>query len=773
MPGQIDLEAKLDRLTRLVGTDEGFYVLALHAFIESFLRYERGYGEDPKFPELTWSFREELLREHGGVFIDGLNVLGRLGKQHTFTNKVRHAFENMDPEEAAAATHLFLKFCVLAGLADYPQMGKLKSSLDVWKDRTSIIEQNSVIRQMQRELEELRKEKESFAAQQDAYRQLKTKIRELQHQVSGYTLEIEKRTEAVQRKDSKVDELRQERNRLMQERDRLLGEAEKYSSFERYLRYLGRLSLCTRTRMDYEQTIAELTPEQEGALENIRLKKDFLVRGGAGTGKSLVLLESLRRAAEQNELDFGEGEQIVLVTFTRTLAKYNRYISRLMGLHLPLEVIGTVDKLFYDKLTQIYPEAVYDFDLLENYLAEYKTPPFFTKEELLSEIENFIFGNGISKREYIDEMVPRKGMRKRLGRAQRKEVWAFTETFIRRMEETETYTKNYGRLKLCNWLKENPARKDVRNIGYLFLDEVQDLTPVALMIVKELTSGAVIMAGDAGQSLYNFQSPFERAGIKLRGNTRVLKTNFRNTRQIHEFAEAFRALGPKPDTDLETEPFAFREGPLPEVYVGDTGEAGAVNADGIPAADRPPAGDSGAGIDAGAGGTADTLLTYMTRSLSLYIDDLGYDPENICILVPRNRDIETVASSLSAPGHLKEAPGRLSPTVRLSDPGQVTPPPGRPRTAGYETCTITGRDFDFTDAGRVRISTLHSSKGLDFPVVFLYLPYLHRRHHYGEEEEELMLRNLVYVGITRAMDNVLIFLGDTGDPILQDLKRIS
>ena len=324
MPGQIDLEAKLDRLTRLVGTDEGFYVLALHAFIESFLRYERGYGEDPKVPELTWSFREELLREHGGVFIDGLNVLGRLGKQHTFTNKVRHAFENMDPEEAAAATHLFLKFCVLAGLADYPQMGKLKSSLDVWKDRTSIIEQNSVIRQMQRELEELRKEKESFAAQQDAYRQLKTKIRELQHQVSGYTLEIEKRTEAVQRKDSKVDELRQERNRLMQERDRLLGEAEKYSSFERYLRYLGRLSLCTRTRMDYEQTIAELTPEQEGALENIRLKKDFLVRGGAGTGKSLVLLESLRRAAEQNELDFGEGEQIVLVTFTRTLAKYNR-----------------------------------------------------------------------------------------------------------------------------------------------------------------------------------------------------------------------------------------------------------------------------------------------------------------------------------------------------------------------------------------------------------------------------------------------------------------
>ena len=707
----MNLEAKLDRLTRLVGTDEGFYVLALHAFIESFLRYERGYGEEPRFPELTWAFREELLLEHGGGFIDGLNVLGRLGKQHNFTNKVRHAFEKLDPEEAAAATHLFLRFCVLAGLAECPQMGKLKSSFDVWSSRTSIIEQNSVIRQMQRELEELRKEKESFAEQQDAYRELKSKIRELQHQVSGYTLEIEKRTEAVQKKDSKVDGLRAERNRLMQERDRLLKEAEKYGKFEKYLRYLGRLSLCTRTRMDYEQTIAELTPEQESALENIKLKKDFLVRGGAGTGKSLVLLESLRRAAEQNELDFGEDEQVVLVTFTRTLAKYNRYVSRLMGLNLPLEVIGTVDKLFFDKLTHIYPGAVYDFDMLEQYLAAYKTPPFLTKEELVSEIENFIFGNGISKQEYLEEMAPRKGMRRRLNRAQRQEVWAFTETFIRRMEETRTYTKNYGRLKLLTWLRENPDRKDIRDISYLFLDEVQDLTPTALMIVKELTRSAVIMAGDAGQSLYNFQSPFERAGIKLRGNTRVLKTNFRNTRQIHEFAEKFRALGPKLDTDLETEPFAFREGPLPEVYCGDD------------------------------------LLSYMVRSLSLYIEDLGYDPENICILVPRNRDIETVTSRLAVPAH--------------------------PRAAGYETCTVTGRDFDFTDAGRVRLSTLHSSKGLDFPVVFLYLPYLHRRHHYGEEEEELMLRNLVYVGITRAMDNVLIFLGDTGDPILKDLRRLS
>ena len=708
-----DVEKNLERLGRLLGTDEGFYTLALHSFIESFLRYEKGYGEEMRFPDLTWAFREELIRDRDGGFVEGLNVLGRLGQQHVFTNKVRHAFEPLDAQEAAAATHLFLKFCLLAGIAGHPQAGTLESGLDLWKGRTSITEQNSIIRQMQRELENLRKEKESFAAEQDAYRKLKARIGELQHQAAGLSMEIEKRTDISKRKDEKIDTLRAERKRLLDERDDLLREAEKYGRFEKYLRYLGRLSLYTRTRMDYEQSIAELTPEQEAAVENIRLKKDYLIRGGAGTGKSLVLIESLRRAAMQDELDFGENEQVVLVTFTRTLAKYNRYISRLLGLDLPLDIISTADKLFYDKLLGIEPEAVYDFGLLDRYIGEISLPPFLTPAEMFSEIENFIFGYGISRKEYLDDMIPRKGMRKRISRAQRGGVWGIAEELIARMESTKVYTKNYGRLKLLFYLEEHPEDREIRNISYLFLDEVQDLTPVALKICRELTRRAVIMAGDTGQSLYNYQPPFERAGLDLRGNTKVLKTNFRNTRQIHEFAERFRSLAPAPETAGGTEPFAFREGPLPEVYMAPSAQG---------------------------------LQDYLVRCLSIYLEELCYDPENVVILVPRNRELSAVAERLAG--------------------------------AGYESEVITGEDFDFAASGKVRLSTLHSSKGLDFPVVFLYLPYLHRLNHFGEQEEEAMLRNLVYVGITRGMDNVLIFAGAPGggeepiseaDPILADL----
>ena len=87
----------------------------------------------------------------------------------------------------------------------------------------------------------------------------------------------------------------------------MLSHLQKFDDLEKYLRYLGRLSLYTRTRMDYEQTISQLTPEQEQAVSDVKLKKDYLIKGGAGTGKSLVLIECLRRAIMQDEFDFGSA----------------------------------------------------------------------------------------------------------------------------------------------------------------------------------------------------------------------------------------------------------------------------------------------------------------------------------------------------------------------------------------------------------------------------------------------------------------------------------
>lgn len=740
-----EIEERIERLTRLMGTDEGFYILALHSFVEYFLRYEKKYGEGPSFPELTWKFREELLDRYGGGFVEGLYCLGRLGKQHAFANKVRHAFEEMDVEEARTATHLFLTFCKLAGIAAVPGLGQLQQHLDLWKDRSSPLEKSVVIRHMQQELEKLKLVNRGLLEQKEDYDRMKSRLREMQRSLEGYDDRIREKEKISAHRDARLEELRAERRTLIEERNGLMEQLGRYDRLETYLRYLGRLSIYTRTRMEYEQSVGRLTPEQEEAVEAVRLKGHFLIRGGAGTGKSLVLIESLRRAALQNELHFREGEQALLVTFTRTLANYNRYISELRGMKIPLDVIDTIDRFFQSCLELFIPGLEFDFSFLQNYLRDRITGEreFISAEELTAEIEEFIFAFGLDRKEYLDTTVSRRGMRRRLNREQRKTVWDIAVKASREMARTGVYTKNYSRLVLLRFLETTPGSTSdtmtasappvprnsavptdptntekipvplrtesavtVPSIRYLFLDEVQDLNPSALKILRLMTTGAMVMAGDPSQSLYVYYSPFARSGINLRGSTRILKTNFRNTRQIHDLAMSFRRRGVHsaendlPDTNV------FREGPAPEIYSAATDEE---------------------------------LIKMLIDKLLLFTGDLGYSSENICVLVPRRVEILRIQQAMDSGGILSE--------------------------------DVRSEDFSFHSTGRVRLSTLHSSKGLDFPVVLLYLPYLYRRAFYADRETDQLLRNLLFVGITRAMDNLNIFMRENNDPILQDLRN--
>lgn len=74
-------------------------------------------------------------------------------------------------------------------------------------------------------------------------------------------------------------------------------------------------------------------------------------------------------------------------------------------------------------------------------------------------------------------------------------------------------------------------------------------------------------------------------------------------------------------------------------------------------------------------------------------------------------------------------------------------------------------------AGYVTLTTLHAAKGLEFPVVFLcgvekgLLPYRSRRRASDPAEE----RRLFYVGMTRAMDELVLLTGPEPSPFLADI----
>ena len=82
---------------------------------------------------------------------------------------------------------------------------------------------------------------------------------------------------------------------------------------------------------------------------------------------------------------------------------------------------------------------------------------------------------------------------------------------------------------------------------YVIVDESQDLTSIQVRIAQRLMKGkstantSIFMVGDFSQTLYSRGFSWKQAGLQIQGRSFSLKRNFRNTRQIAETAAALNA----------------------------------------------------------------------------------------------------------------------------------------------------------------------------------------------------------------------------------------
>ncbi|UZW13466.1 NERD domain-containing protein [Clostridium pasteurianum] len=259
---------------------------------------------------------------------------------------------------------------------------------------------------------------------------------------------------------------------------------------------------------------------------------------------------------------------------------------------------------------------------------------------------------------------------------------------------------------------------NIKKYDAIFIDEGQDLEKEWLeFIVKTLRNpehSHLMLASDGAQNLYNRNYTLKSVGIKAAGRTTIMRENYRNTKEILDFAYTFLTDGMfqekldeednnftiKPDTSL-------RRGDYPELISCNDfqDEANKIVEEII--------GLKQSGVD-----YSEICVAYIHKSCkgTNYLEIL-----------------ESTFSSKNIPYFIMSKSGNTKSKFRM-------------------------------DMGKVNISTIHSVKGLDFK--YVYICGINNRLLDSINES----KKLLYVGMTRARD-VLKVTYSENNVIIEDLLK--
>ena len=428
----------------------------------------------------------------------------------------------------------------------------------------------------------------------------------------------------------------------------------------------------------------------------------LLLRGCAGSGKTTVALYRAIQCAQT-------GGKTIFLTFNRTLANAARtLIQELIGpMPTNLEVVNIdawLIRFLRDRghrvtlLTNTDQRFIF-LDVLKRVQREQRSyVHHFPWIFFRDEIGRVIKGNGLTREEdYL--AIPRYGRKTALKRKARSATWAIYEAYQRTLLEKSCVDWQDVSLHAYRELFKNPLPV---TYDHVIIDEAQDLTAMQVRIAQRMMKGSseeavrsIFLVGDVSQTLYSRGFSWKQAGLQVQGRSFSLRRNFRNTRQIAETAAALNSYNRLMRLSDDYVDPQFTQRQGPWPIV--------IRCD---------------------------VTDRETRSVCEKILDLAGDNSF------RLADFAV-----------------LSPTVQLCDAIS------RHFLQMEIPCVTKGdEEFDILEE-RVKILTIHSAKGLEFPVVFilgLHEGILPRpKRAMNDEEADLALerdRTLLYVGMTRAAE---------------------
>lgn len=479
-----------------------------------------------------------------------------------------------------------------------------------------------------------------------------------------------------------------------------------------------------------------LHPEQRRYVEN-DYKTSFRLIGGAGTGKTVVLLHRAQRLAQEDP-----NARIILTTFNTALAKNLERDLNTLNSDLPqaehlgdqgiytrgpdslantvlkskqlspyvekaaMKIVGSSDvarypsRVYNHTVDNVWEEAVTRAGVeLEPHLAN----PTFLEAEYVY----VVLGNRITTFPQYAR-VRRPGRGSRLGRKQRRDLWKVFESYHE--NNNFNYKVSYPEVLAiaAEALRLYAEAENQYLADYVLIDEGQDLSPAHWLFIRALVAPAendIFICEDNHQRIYSHPIKLSDYNIPTQGCTRKLKLNYRTTAENLHFAQQILEGGDYVDMEDQAEStegyMSARSGPKPTIIHAD---------------------DLGDELDK----IATTVQGWM---------DNNVNPDTIAVLTRTTKQQSLYADGLIDRG--------LPATTSISHP---TP-------------------------GTIRVMTMHRSKGMEFTHVVLpgltkaYLPMGSILNNLDDEEQRdaiLRERSLFYVAATRARDKLL--LSHSGDP---------
>jgi superfamily I DNA/RNA helicase len=237
---------------------------------------------------------------------------------------------------------------------------------------------------------------------------------------------------------------------------------------------------------------------------------------------------------------------------------------------------------------------------------------------------------------------------------------------------------------------------------HVFLDEAQDLAPVAIQLISNLLpseSQSLVIVADAAQAIYQGAFTWTELGISLAGGrSRSLDRNYRGTREIHAVAwpiiEDLAHQNPEEFTSAQA---PRRSGPKPRLHR--------------------------------LGSLAEQEI-WVANDIARLCRERGVTAGNVAVLARHHTTLDRIMTHLRAHG---------VPAVHFADRQELV----------------------LSDPS-AKLLTVHSAKGLEFPVVYAvgfdqsqFLGGLPDDKNDSEAVEN-MERKLVFVALTRAMQDLTI-----------------